>query len=255
MAGGDDKQLPFDTSTGLGEAPLKSPAKPVSKSEPHYHGHRDRLRARFEMGGPKGLLDYELLELLLYRFIPRRDTKPIAKALLDQFGSLGGVLNASRTDLLKVSGIGLSSALDLQAMAAITRRSLKEEISDRPILSSWSAVIEYCTAAMAHETIEQFRILFLDKRNCLIADEVQQKGTLDHTPVYPREVVKRALEQSASALILVHNHPSGDPSPSLADIEMTKIILETAAPLGITIHDHIIIGRHGHVSMKAQNLI
>ncbi|MEM9733950.1 MAG: DNA repair protein RadC [Pseudomonadota bacterium] len=243
----------------MAEAPLKTPvkthAKAQSKAQPHYHGHRDRLRERFETGGADALLDYELLELLLYRFIPRRDTKPIAKALMAQFGSVGGVLNASRNDLLKVSGVGLASALDLQAMAALTQRSLKEEIRERTVLSSWSAVIQYCTAAMAHETIEQFRILFLDKRNCLIADEVQQKGTLDHTPVYPREVVKRALEQSASALILVHNHPSGDPSPSRADIEMTKTIIETAAPMGITIHDHIIIGRNGHVSMKAQNLI
>lgn len=252
----NDDQLPFDPApSGMAEAPITKVSGKKAKDQPHYHGHRDRLRERFETAGPDALQDYELLELLLYRFIPRRDTKPIAKALMERFGSVGAVLNANRQDLLKISGLGLASAMDLQAMAALTHRSLKEEMRERTILSSWSAVIKYCTAAMAHEAVEQFRILFLDKRNCLIADEVQQKGTLDHTPVYPREVIKRALELSASALILVHNHPSGDPSPSNADIEMTRTIIQSASPMGITIHDHIIIGRDGHLSMKAQNLI
>lgn len=236
---------------------LREVSHPASASEnaPHYHGHRDRLRERFDQAGAEALADYELLELLLYRFIPRQDTKPIAKDLLAKFGSLSAILGASPRELKQVKKVGEQVARDIKTVAAIMNRSLITDLRTRTLLSSWSAVIEYCTSAMAHETIEQFRILFLDKKNMLIADEIQQKGTIDHTPVYPREVVKRALELSASALILVHNHPSGDPTPSRADIDMTKTIIETCAPMGIVIHDHVIIGKDGHVSMKALQLI
>ncbi|WP_422370218.1 RadC family protein [Hoeflea sp.] len=221
----------------------------------HYHGHRDRLRRRFREGGDRALADYELLELLLFRLIPRRDTKPIAKALLARFGSLPEVLGAPDHLLTEVAGVGDSVATDLKLVAAIAHRMLKGELKGRQVLGSWSSVIEYCRAAMAFEAREQFRILFLDKKNALIADEVQQTGTVDHTPVYPREVVKRALELSATAIILVHNHPSGDPTPSRADIEMTRLIIDTARPLGITVHDHIIIGKEGHASLKGLKLI
>ncbi len=221
----------------------------------HYHGHRDRLRQRFRDNGDTALADYELLELLLFRLIPRRDTKPIAKALLERFGTLAGVFGADIKLLQEISGVGEAVALDLKLMSAIAHRMLKSDIKGKTVLSSWSSVIDYCHAAMAYETREQFRILFLDKRNALIADEVQQRGTIDHTPVYPREVVKRALDLSATAIILVHNHPSGDPTPSRADIDMTRVIIDTAKPLGITIHDHIIIGKEGHASLKGLKLI
>ena len=221
----------------------------------HYHGHRERLRTKFRELGDTALADYELLELLLFRLIPRRDTKPIAKALIDRFGSLAGVLGAPVGLLQEVKGVGEAVATDLKLIAAVGHRSLKSSLTGRKLLSSWASVIEYCHAAMAHETNEQFRILFLDKRNQLIADEVQQRGTVDHTPVYPREVVKRALELSATAIILVHNHPSGDPTPSRADIDMTHTIINTAKPLGIAVHDHIIIGKDGHASLKGLRLI
>ena len=222
---------------------------------PHYHGHRDRLRARFlEMGGDP-LPDYELLELLLFRSIPRRDVKPIAKQLLRRFGTFAEALAAPPNRLMEVDGVGESVVTDLKIVAAAARRIAKGAVAKRPVLSSWSAVLDYCRTAMAFAEKEQFRLLFLDKRNALIADEVQQSGTVDHTPVYPREVVKRALELSASALILVHNHPSGDPTPSSADIKMTRDIVDIAKPLGITVHDHIIVGRDGHASLKGLRLI
>jgi DNA repair protein RadC len=223
--------------------------------EAHYHGHRERLRTKFREMGDTALADYELLELLLFRLIPRRDTKPIAKALIERFGSLAGVLGAPIGLLQEVKGVGEAVATDLKLTAAVGHRSLKSNLAGRQVLASWATVIEYCHAAMAHENKEQFRILFLDKRNQLIADEVQQRGTVDHTPVYPREVVKRALELSATAIILVHNHPSGDPTPSRADIDMTHTIINTAKPLGIAVHDHIIIGKDGHASLKGLRLI
>jgi DNA repair protein RadC len=227
----------------------------VQQDDAHYHGHRDRLRTRYRDHGDTALADYEILELLLFRLIPRRDTKPIAKALLERFGTLASVVGASPALLQEVKGIGEAVAFDLKLISTVAHRTLKSELKGKQVLASWSSVIDYCHAAMAHETREQFRILFLDKRNALIADEVQQTGTVDHTPVYPREVVKRALELSATALILVHNHPSGDPTPSRADIEMTKMIIDTAKPLGITVHDHIIIGKDGHASLKGLRLI
>ena len=193
---------------------FERPARPTqakaiaAADEKHYHGHRERLRTRFRDSGDGALADYEILELLLFRLIPRRDTKPVAKALLDRFGTLSGVFGATPALLQEVKGIGESVALDLKLIAAVAQRTLKSEIRNKTVLASWSSVIQYCHAAMAHEPREQFRILFLDKRNTLIADEVQGHGTVDHTPVYPREVVRRALELSSTAIILVHNHPT-----------------------------------------------
>jgi DNA repair protein RadC len=222
---------------------------------PHYHGHRDRLRARFAETGGDALPDYELLELVLFRSIPRRDVKPIAKELLRRFGTFAEVLAAPPSRLVEVEGIGEAIVLDLKIVEAAARRLARGAVAKRPVLASWAAVIDYCRTAMAFMDKEQFRLLFLDKRNALIADEVQQSGTVDHTPVYPREVVKRALELSASALILVHNHPSGDPTPSPADVKMTREIIDVARPLGIAVHDHIIVGREGHSSLKGLKLI
>jgi DNA repair protein RadC len=221
---------------------------------PLYTGHRQRLRDRFRKGGPDALPDYELLELILFRALPRRDTKDLAKRLITRFGSFAEVINAPETRLKEVSGVGDTVVTELKLISAAALRILKSEITNRVALSSWNEVLAYLKAAQAYEHIEQFRILFLDKRNHLIADEVQGKGTVDHTPVYVREVVKRALELSATAIILVHNHPSGDPAPSRADIDMTKMIVEAARPLGITVHDHVIVGRNGHASMKSLRL-
>jgi DNA repair protein RadC len=223
--------------------------------EPHFKGHRERLRARFSESGEQSLPDYELLELVLFRALPRRDVKPIAKKLIDRFGSFAEVLGAPYDLLCEADYIGPSVALDLKIIEAAAKRMTRGAIKKRPLLSSWSNVIDYCRTALAFESREVFRILFLDKRNYLIADEVQGVGTVDHTPVYPREVIKRALELSATALILIHNHPSGDPNPSTADIKLTQDIATIAKPLGITIHDHIIVGRDGHASLKGMQLI
>jgi DNA repair protein RadC len=228
-----------------------------SPEEPgdHRHGHRDRLKARFRDAGADALPDYELLELLLFRSIPRRDVKALAKDLIRRFGSFAEVLGAPIERLREVPGVGEAVATDLKLVRAAGLRMMKGEVKKKTVLSSWSQVLDYCRSAMAFETREQFRILFLDKRNGLIADEVQQTGTVDHTPVYPREIVKRALELSASAIILVHNHPSGDPTPSTADITMTRQIADIAKSLGITVHDHIVIGREGHASFKGLRLL
>ncbi len=222
---------------------------------PHYHGHRDRLRARFGEVGGDALPDYELLELVLFRSIPRRDIKPLAKELIRRFGGFAEVITASRARLAEIDGIGEATITDFKIVEASARRLARGAVAKRPVLSSWSAVIDYCRTAMAFAEKEQLRLLFLDKRNSLIADEVQQEGTVDHTPVYTREVVKRALELSATAIILVHNHPSGDPTPSAADIRMTREIIDVAKPLGISVHDHIIVGREGHASFKGLKLI
>ncbi len=194
--------------------------------------------------------DYELMELVLFRALPRRDVKPIAKRLIARFGSFAEALAAPVERLAEVEGMGATAALDLRIIAAAAQRAAKGAVAKRHVLSSWTSVLDYCRTAMAFAEREEFRILFLDKRNQLIADEVQQRGTVDHTPVYPREIVRRALELSATAVILVHNHPSGDPAPSGADIRMTKDIVTIAAPLGISVHDHIIVGRNGHASLK-----
>lgn len=232
-----------------------SASRPVPPPEPHYVGHRDRLRERFRNKGPDALAEYELLELVLYRSIPRRDVKPLAKSLISEFGSFAEVIAAPSARLEKMKGLSEISVADIKLIHASALAMNSGKARDRPLLSSWRQVLEYCRAAMAFEEREQFRILFLDKRNQLIRDEVQSVGTVDHTPVYPREVVKRALELASTAVILVHNHPSGDPSPSRADIEMTKTIIDIAAPLGISVHDHIIIGRDGHASLKGLQLI
>ena len=235
-------------------APGKPEKTPPAAAAPHYHGHRDRLRQRFMESGAKALQDYELLELVLFRILPRRDTKPIAKAMLDRFGSFSEALSAPPHLLEEIEGLGTTAIADLKVILAAAQRFSRDQINKKPVLGSWNEVIDYCRAHMAFEDKEQFRILFLDKRNQLIADEVQQIGTVDHTPVYPREVIRRSLELSATALILVHNHPSGDPTPSTADVKMTKAIADVAKPLGITVHDHIIIGRSGHVSMRGLKL-
>jgi DNA repair protein RadC len=236
--------------------PAKTSNHPDQSADaPHYHGHRERLRERFYAAGPEALSDYELLEMALFPALPRRDTKPLAKALLKTFGSFAEVIHAPVARLREVEGIGEASINQIKLLAAAADRVAKGEIRRKVALSSWNDVIDYCRAGMAFADKEQFRLLFLDKRNQLISDEVQQTGTVDHTPVYPREVIKRALELSATALILVHNHPGGDPTPSRADIEMTRTIVEVAKPLGIAVHNHIIVGRHGHASMKALKLI
>lgn len=229
-------------------------AQPRRATSPHA-GHRERLRSRLKAGGPNALPDYELLELVLYGAIPRADTKPLAKALIARFGSFGAVINAPSNLLSEVKGVGDRVIDEFRMLRAAALRMTREEIIAQPVLSSWSAVLDYCRTAMAHADKEQFRILFLDKKNRLIIDEQQQEGTVDHTPVYIREVVKRALEVSATAIILVHNHPSGDPTPSHADVDMTKKIVAAAKPLGITVHDHLIIGRDGHASFKSLGLI
>jgi DNA repair protein RadC len=219
-------------------------------------GHRDRARQRFLKVGAEALEDYELLELVLHILLPRRDTKALAKELLLRFGSFSAVFSAPPSRLEEVKGLGEVSRANLKVIQAVAQRFARDQVNrEQPILSSWAQLIDYCRASMAFEDIEQFRILFLDKKNRLIADEVQQKGTVDHTPVYPREVLKRSLELNATAIILVHNHPSGDPSPSTADVQMTRQVIDVAKPLGLTVHDHIIIGKAGHASMKAMRLI
>jgi DNA repair protein RadC len=236
-------------STGLAEA------KDLTETEPHYYGHRERLRMRFREAGTEALTDYELLELLLFRALPRRDVKPLAKSLIAKFGSFAEVVSAPAARLAEVKGLGDAAITELKIVQAAASRLARGQVKGRPVLSSWSAVLDYCRTAMAFAEKEQFRVLFLDKRNQLIADELQQVGTVDHTPVYPREVVKRALELSSTAIILVHNHPSGDPTPSRADIQMTQSIVEIAKPLGISVHDHIIVGKEGHASLKGLKLI
>lgn len=229
--------------------------KKSKKPTPHYHGHRQRLKERFINSGAGALADYELLELVLYLAIPRRDVKPLAKKLLEVFGSFAEVVNADNERLSEVSGIGDNAIVALKLLRDGAIKLSQESVINKPLLSSMDALLDYCRASMAYNKIEQFRILFLDNKNVLFADEIQQKGTVDHTPVYPREVIKRALELSASAILLVHNHPSGDPTPSKADIDMTKEILEAGKKLGIKVHDHIIIGKSGHVSFKTLGLL
>jgi DNA repair protein RadC len=221
----------------------------------HYHGHRERLRKRFLEAGDESLADYELIELILFRAIPRRDVKPLAKELIKKFGSFAEVVSAAPARLKEVEGVSAAVAAEFKIVEASARRFAKGVVKKRRALGSWSEVIDYCRTAMAFEDHEEFRVLFLDKKNGLIADEAQGIGTVDHTPVYPREVVKRALELAASAVLLVHNHPSGDPTPSTQDVKMTLDIIAIAAPLGVTVHDHIIVGRQGHASLRGLRLI
>jgi DNA repair protein RadC len=227
----------------------------LAEAPPHFHGHRERLRARFMEAGSEALADYEMLELVLFRAVPRRDVKPLAKDLLARFGSFAEVISAPPARLAEVDGLSEAAITEFKVVQAAAHRFARGQVRKRPVLSSWSAVLDYVRAAQAFAEKEQFRILFLDKRNQLIADEVQQQGTVDHTPVYPREVVKRALELSSTAIILVHNHPSGDPTPSHADIEMTKEVAKIAKTLGIQLYDHIIVGKDGHASLRGMKLI
>ena len=243
----DDKPSGDDTAGGQREMFEAAP--------PSYHGHRERLRDRFMQGGADAMPDYELLELLLFRAIPRRDTKELAKRMLARFGSFAEVINAPDQLLKEINGVSDRVVQELRIVRAAALRLMQRQISEKPLLDSWSKVLEYCRAVIGYEAKEQFRILFLDRRNRLIADEIQGQGTVDHTPVYVREVIKRALELSSTAIILVHNHPSGDPTPSRADIDMTKFIVEAGRPLGVAVHDHIIVGRQGHTSFKALKLI
>lgn len=240
------RPMPADSSERL--------EQPGFAEAPHYHGHRERLRERFRDAGADALSDYELLELVLFRALPRRDVKPLAKALIARFGSFAETMHAPEARLREVSGLGEAAITEIKLVAAAAARVTKGQVKSRTVLSSWSAVIDYCRTTMAFADKEQFRILFLDKRNQLIADELQQVGTVDHTPVYPREIVKRALELSATAVIMVHNHPSGDPTPSQADIQMTRTIMAIAEPLGVAVHDHIIVGKNGHASLKGLKL-
>jgi len=235
--------------------PADSAAPKSTLPQPHYYGHRDRLRARLFENGANALQDYELLELLLCIAIPQRDVKPLAKSLLAEFKDLWSLLNASPERLMACKGVGKTTAAALLTTGAVALRAHKSAIVKGPVLNSWQRILDYCRAAIGHETREQFRLLFLDRKNQLLSEEVHQHGTIDHTPVYPREVVQRALEVGAGALVLVHNHPSGDSRPSKEDIDMTRAIAEACRPLGITIHDHIIIGQGEPASFKALGLL
>lgn len=218
-------------------------------------GHRNRLRKRFLQAGADSLHDYELLELLLFQAIPRRDTKPLAKALIKRFGSFSAVVLADPTALQEVKGVGGNVVIALKTVAAAVGLLTREKVLKKDVLSSWDQLLTYLRVKMAHEKNEQFRILFLDTKNTLIMDEVQQTGTVNHTPVYPREVIKRALELGATAIIMVHNHPSGDPTPSDADVEMTREVQDAGEKLGVMLHDHVIIARNGHTSLRSMGLI
>lgn len=233
---------------------MNTPATQKPKQEPHYAGHRARLRERF-LKARGELADYELIELLLFAAMPRRDVKPIAKALIKRFGSFAGVLNADTQALTEINGVGETAAVSLVAVREAAVRLLQNDVMDQPVLGNWQSLMDYVRAAMAHGKKEQFRILFLNRKNVLIADELQQEGTIDHTPVYPREVIKRALDLGASALILVHNHPSGDPTPSQADIEMTRELQGAGDKLGIQLHDHIVVSKSGNSSFKTLGLL
>jgi len=222
---------------------------------PHYHGHRERLRHRLREAGPEAVADYELLELVLFRAIPRRDVKPLAKALVARFGSFAEAVAAPAERLAEVDGMSAGAIDEFKIVEASAKRFAKGVARKRLSIGSWSEVVDYCRTAMAFDEREEFRVLFLDKKNGLIADELQGVGTVDQTPVYPREVVRRALELAATAVILVHNHPSGDPTPSAQDVKMTQEIIAVAAPLGVAVHDHIIVGRHGHASLRGLRLI
>jgi DNA repair protein RadC len=225
-----------------------------SEGTPHYYGHRERLRHRLVTTGADSLPDYELLEVILFASNPRTDVKPLAKDLLDQFGGFAELLSAE-PEALAGAGLGLAGIAALKSVREAALRLMRSELRERPVVNSWNRLVDYCTAQIAHGKVEEFHILFLDRKNVLIRHERQQRGTVDHTPVYTREVVKRALELSASALILVHNHPSGDPTPSKADIAVTKDIVKAATPLGLTVHDHLIIGRGRHTSLRDLGLI
>jgi len=235
-------------ATGVADA---APDKPAPS---HALGHRERLRERAKAGGLAALPDYELLELYLFRTFARGDVKPMAKALLARFGSFGATISASIEELKTVTGIAENAAVDIKLLHEAALRAGRDKIAKRPVISSWTALLGYVRVALANEPREQFRVLFLDNKNQLIADEVMNRGTVDHAPVYPREVMRRALELSSSNIILLHNHPSGDPTPSRPDIDMTKQIVEAGKALKINVHDHLVVGREGVASFKALGL-
>lgn len=253
----------MDHDSALHEAALplfrgeEAPAVPLREGRlPSYiKDHRARLRQRFSEGGAGAMPDYELLELILFRCIARQDVKPLARRLIETFGDFNRVLTAPPQRLLAVTGVGEAVVQDLKIIEAAAHRMSRARIMHRPVLSSWDALLDYCHTTMAHRETEQFRVLYLDRKNVLIADEEQARGTVDHVPVYPREVMKRGLEVNASALILVHNHPSGDPTPSDADIAMTLQILDAGKALGLTLHDHLIIGKSREVSLRSAGYI
>jgi len=227
-----------------------------SGKQPSYiRDHRMRLRTRFMRGGADAMPDYELLELVLFRAIPRQDVKPLARLLLDTFGDFNRVLAAPVARLTELKGVGDAVVQELKIVEAATHRMMRSRVIKRPVISGWEAVLDYCHTTMSHRETEQFRVLYLDRKNVLIADEKQAQGTVDHVPVYPREVVKRALELNASALILVHNHPSGDPTPSESDITMTRQIEDAAQALGLSLHDHLIIGKSTELSLRSGGYI
>jgi DNA repair protein RadC len=232
------------TKTGTEEAPTR-----------HYHGHRERIRQRIMKGDGSHLDDYEILEILLCAFIPRVDVRPIAKTLVDRFGTVSAALAASPERLMEIDGIGEATAAYIRATNLLLQRAAGDQIRDRPVISNWAALLNYVSLRIKHEKSEQARVLYLDRKNKLIADEIVGRGTVDHAPVYPREIARRALELSASAIILVHNHPSGDPTPSRADIDLTRDIERALAPLEIKVHDHLVVGARETVSMKAKGLI
>lgn len=251
---------PVGLSEELGLFDRPTPVQPVAPVQsgrlPSYiKDHRRRLRERFREAGPSAVADYEMLELVLFRAIPRQDVKPLARRLLDKFDDFNGVISAPVAHLQSCHGIGEAVITELKVVEAAAQRLARARVLARPIISSWDAVVDYCHTAMAHRQTEQFRVLFLDRKNVLIADEEQAQGTVDHVPVYPREIVKRALELNASALILVHNHPSGDPTPSQSDIDMTGQVQRAAAALGISVHDHLIVGKSRELSFRAEGLL
>ena len=235
------------------EAPKTKTSK-AAEEVPHYLGHRERLRDRF-LQSPDTLPDYEILELLLASVIPRKDVKPLAKAMIDRWGSFADCLSADMGDLVETKGLSHNSATVLKIVREAAIRLARAPVSENPVLSSWLDLLDYCSAAMASLRTEQFRLLFLDRKNMLISDEIQQQGTVDHTPLYPREVVRRALALHASSIIMVHNHPTGDPTPSKADIDMTRHVRDALATVGIKLIDHLVIGRKGHSSFKAMSLL
>jgi len=237
------------------DAPQKDAPGKDAPGKPHFLGHRERLREKFLEQGPDALADYEIIELLLTLARPRIDCKPIAKALLKQFGTLPALMAANPDTLRSVDGVGDSTVVALKLVQAAAQRMLKREVLDKPVLDSWNKVLDYCHSVMAHQREEQLRLFFLDGRNSLVADEMQSKGTVNHTPLYVREVVKRALELGASALIMAHNHPTGDPSPSRDDIALTREVRNALKAVGVSLHDHVIIGRKGHVSLRSMNVI
>jgi len=244
-----DPRLPF-----LGDEAV--PAPPASGKQPSYIAdHRQRLRARFMQGGAAAIPDYELLELVLFRAIPRRDVKPLARVLMDRFGDFNRVITAPEPRLRDISGVGDAVIVELKVIEAASHRMARSRVMRQHVLSGWDALLDYCHTTMAHRETEQFRVIYLDRKNVVIGDEEQGKGTVDHVPVYPREVAKRAIELNASALILVHNHPSGDPTPSQADIDMTQQIFAACSALGLTLHDHLIIGKSRELSFRSEGYL